>query len=92
MHSRSSLAVWPRRALAVTGLAGLGTGLLLLTAAAHPTQAAASASSPAVSTSRPANPYVEAGARHRPATRKSSRAAVRQFEGQVKAQVKAGLA
>jgi hypothetical protein len=92
MHSRSSLAIWPRRALAVTGLAGLGTGLLLLTAAAHPTQAAASASSPAVSTSRPANPYVEAGARHRPATRKSSRAAVRQFEGQVKAQVKAGLA
>jgi hypothetical protein len=90
MHSRSSLAVWPRRALAVAGLAGLGTGLLLLTAAAHPTKAAASASSSPPSTSRATNPYVEAGAHHAP--HKSSRAADRQFEAQVKAQVKAGLA
>jgi hypothetical protein len=92
MHSRSSLAVWPRRALAVAGLAGLGTGLLLLTAAAHPTQAAASASSTPPSTSRATNPYVVAGAHRAPATHKSSRAADRQFETQVKAQVKAGLA
>ncbi len=92
MHSRSSLAVWPRRALAVAGLAGLGTGLLLLTAAAHPTQAAASASSTPPSTSRATNAYVVAGAHHAPATHKSSRAADRQFETQVKAQVKAGLA
>jgi hypothetical protein len=67
--------------LAVAGLVSLGSGLLMLNAAAHPVHAAASVASPAAA--KPSQ------ARHSPAPRKPSRAATRQFQAQVKHTVKA---
>jgi hypothetical protein len=81
MRSSSLLAIRPRRVLAVAGLVSLGSGVLMLTAAAHPVLAAASMQSASPAGYSPA--MVSHG---RPG--KPSRAAVKEFERQVKTQTK----
>ena len=83
----------PRRALAVAGLASLGSGLLALTAAAHPVHAAAAVAAPAVAAPAVAAQAgaAQAGAAQAgaaPTGGKPSLAAERQFEAQVKHLVK----
>ena len=82
MRSRPMPAFRPRRALAVAGLACLGAGLLMLTAAALP--AGAASSSPSAGASRSAARYPSAATHHVPRAVKLSRKATGQFEAQVK--------
>ena len=82
MRSSSSPAFRPRRVLAVAGLLSLGSGLLMLAAAARPVDAAASVAKQSVTTAgaSAASAGRLAGYRRTPA--KPSRAAVKQFEAQ----------
>jgi hypothetical protein len=88
MRSSSLPAFRPRRALAVVGLASLGAGLLMLTAAAGPAHAAASAGAGAAEASaRTAGAgaaRVMSPAGHTRTAAKPSRATESRFEAQVK--------
>lgn len=75
MRSTSPLAVRPRRVLAVAGLVSLGAGLMMLTAAARPSRAAASVLQATAVT-------------HTRVGGKPSRSATKEFEAQVKRDVK----
>ena len=79
MRSSSLPAFRPRRVLAVAGLLSLGAGLLMLTAAAHPVEAA-------TSTGQTGAAAASAGSLigHNRTPPKPSKAAVKQFEAQVK--------
>jgi hypothetical protein len=76
MRSRPSLAFRPRRLLAVAGLVSLGTGLLLLTAAAPSAGAAAGAGAATAGTSR--------ATAHAATPAKPSRATVKEAAAQAK--------
>jgi len=80
MRSRPSLAFRPRRLLAVVGLVSVGGGLLLLTSAAHPAGAQASAGGATGGTSRATAQYP----RHAPAPAKPSRASIKEAAAQAK--------
>jgi hypothetical protein len=79
MRSSSLPAFRPRRVLAVAGLLSLGSGLLMLTVAAHPVEAATSAGQTGAAA---ASGGALAG--HTRTPPKASKAQIKQFEAQIK--------